>query len=67
MLGLLVSILVACIVFGLLFWIISLIPLPPPFGQIIRVVLVVIFAIWIIYTLLGLAGGGLGLGHPWPR
>ena len=56
MLSLLVSILVACIIFGLIYWILTVIPLPAPFAQIIRVVLIVIFCIWIIYILLGLTG-----------
>jgi hypothetical protein len=62
MLSLLVSILVACIVFGLIWWVLTLIPLPPPFGQVVRVVCAVIFAIWLIYTLLGISG--TGFGHP---
>jgi hypothetical protein len=45
-----------------LWWIFSMIPLPAPFGQIARVVIVVIFCIWLIYLLVPLAGGGFG--HP---
>lgn len=58
MLGLLVTILVMAIIFGLIWWIISVIPLPAPFAQIVRVVCVVIFCIWLVYLLLPLAGGG---------
>jgi hypothetical protein len=61
MLSILITILVACIIFGLIWWILSIIPLPPPFGQVARVVLAVIFCIWLIYLLLPMAGG---LGHP---
>lgn len=61
MLSLLVSILIGCIVFGLLWWILTLIPMPAPFAQVARVVFAVIFAIWLIYTLLGFAGG---VAHP---
>lgn len=61
MLSILVTILVMCIIFGLIWWIISLIPLPQPFGQIARVVIAVIFCIWLIYLLLPLANG---IGHP---
>jgi hypothetical protein len=52
--GFLIEILIGAIVLGLIFWILSLIPLPDPFGRIVRVVLVVIVAIWLIYILAGL-------------
>jgi hypothetical protein len=61
MLSLLVSILVVCIVFALVWWILSVIPLPQPIAQIVRVVCVVIMCIWLIYVLLGLTGAA-GLG-----
>ena len=68
MLGLLITVLVMCIIFGLIWWIFTQIPLPAPFAQIARVVIVVIFCIWLIYLLLPLAGGGgFGLGHPYIR
>jgi hypothetical protein len=66
MISILVTILVMCIIFGLLYWLISIIPLPAPFGQVARVVLAVIFVIWLIYLLLPLAGG-LGFSHPYYR
>lgn len=56
MLSLLVTILVMCLIFGLIWWILSLIPLPAPFGQVARVVVAVIFCIWLIYLLLPYAG-----------
>lgn len=62
MLGILVTILVMCIIFGLIYWIFQQIPLPAPFGRIAQVVIVVIFCIWLIYLLLPLASGSLG--HP---
>jgi hypothetical protein len=69
MLGLLVTILVMCIIFGLIWWIISVIPLPPPFARIAQVVCVVLFCLWLIYLILPLAGGGFGhpLPGPYPR
>ena len=68
MLGLLVSVLVMCIVFGLIFWILSQIPIPAPFAQIARVVCVVIFCIWLLYLLVPLAGSfSGGFGHPFVR
>lgn len=41
--------------------VIGLIPLPAPFAQIARVVVILIVALIIINALLMLAGGGLGL------
>ena len=61
----LVTILVMCIIFGLIWWVITMIPLPAPFAQVARVVIAVIFIIWMIYLLLPLAGGGFG--HPYLR
>jgi hypothetical protein len=54
-----------CIIFGVIWWILTMIPLPPPFMQIARVVCAVIFLIWLIYLLIPLAGGGFG--HPYIR
>jgi hypothetical protein len=65
MLSILVTILVVGIICALIYWILSVLPLPAPFAQIIRVVVVVIFCIWLIYLLLPLAGGGVG--HPFLR
>ena len=48
--GFLIEILITCIIVGLLFWILQQIPLPEPFGRIVRVVLIVSVA-W-----LGIAG-----------
>jgi len=64
MLSILITILVMCIIFSLLWWIFSQIPLPPPFAQIARVVIVVIFVVWLLYLLLPMAGGFGGYNHP---
>lgn len=56
--GFLVEILITLIVVGLLFWILQQIPIPAPFGNIIRVVLVVFVCIWLIYMLAGLLPAG---------
>lgn len=61
MLSVLVSILVAIIIFGLLYWIITLIPLPEPFARIARAVCIIFFCLWLIFELLNLTGG---IGHP---
>lgn len=57
MLSVLVSILVAAIIFGLIWYVLTMIPLPAPFPQVIRVICIVIFCLWLIYALLGLTGG----------
>lgn len=54
--SLLISIVIAMLVFGVLFWIISVIPIPEPFGRIAQVVLGVVLLIWLIRLLLPLSG-----------
>lgn len=49
----LVNVLIAVIVLGLLFWLITVLPLPEPFHMIAYVVLVVIAVIWVINMLRG--------------
>ena len=54
MIALLINVIILILVFGLLYWVITLIPLPPPFAQIAQVVLVVLLVIILISFLLGL-------------
>ncbi len=56
MISLLINLIVGLIVIGLLYYILSVIPLPPPIKQVATVVIVVIACLWLIYTLLGLTG-----------
>lgn len=63
----LVDFLVAIIIFGLLYWIVGMIPIPDPFKRIAMVVIVVVFCIWLIYFLFGLAGAGFGFPTLVPR
>lgn len=58
MLSVLITILVLCLIFGLIWWIFTLIPLPAPFCQVARIIIAVIFLIVVIYELLPL------IGHP---
>jgi len=60
MLSILISILVMCLIFGLIWWIFSLTPLPAPFAQVARVVIAVIFVVWLLYLLVPYTG----FGHP---
>jgi hypothetical protein len=53
--SILISILIFCIVAGLIWYLISLLPLPAPFGQVVRVVLIVIAVLWLVGMLTGYA------------
>jgi hypothetical protein len=54
------NVIVVLIVCGLLYWILTLIPLPPPFPQIIRVVVIVAVVLYLLSVLLPFAGMGAG-------
>lgn len=62
MIGLLINLLILVLVFGVAWWIITLIPLPPPFGLVAQVVLALILLIILIDFLLG--GSELGWRAP---
>ena len=55
-----VSIIVTLLVLGLIWWLISFLPIPAPFGQIIQV----LFIILAILAVLSVFGVGSGLGIP---
>lgn len=56
MIELLIYLLIILIVMALGWWVLTMIPLPPPIAQIARVIFVVICAIVLIMFLLQLAG-----------
>ena len=56
MVDLLIYVAIGVIVLVLLWWIISQVPLPPPLGQILNIVLVVVAALFIIGILLHFGG-----------
>lgn len=56
LIGLLVDIVILCIVGGLLYWIVTLLPIPDPFKTIAVVCVLVIFLIVLLSALVG--GGG---------
>lgn len=62
MIGSLINLLVLVLICGLIWWaftaIIGVVPLPPPFAQIARVLLIVVLCLILIYALLGFAPGG---------
>lgn len=61
MIGLLIDILIFCLIAGLIWYVITLIPLPPPFHVVARVVFAVICVLILIQLLLGVTGAGPGL------
>jgi hypothetical protein len=63
LLTLLVYLLVLGVVVWLVFYVLSMFPLPAPFDRVARVVVVVIVGIILIMLLLDLLGGG-GIGVP---
>ncbi len=60
MIDLLVHVLIVALILGVVFWAVTLLPLPHPFGLILRVVLAVVAIIWLINLLLGSGGFRLG-------
>jgi hypothetical protein len=64
--GFIVQLIVICAVIGLLLYAIGLIPgLPPPILQIVRIVVILIFCVWLL-SAIGGWGGSIGCGdhHP---
>lgn len=54
MIELLITLLILVLVFGVLYYAISLVPLPPPFSQIAMLILAIIFVLVLLYYLLPL-------------
>lgn len=53
--SLLLSVLVCLVIFAVVFWAISLLPIPEPYGRIARVVVGVVFLLWLLRLLLPMA------------
>lgn len=51
-----VSILTTLIVLGLIYWVLTLLPLPEPFPQIVRVVMIVVVVLFLLNLLTGRLG-----------
>lgn len=60
---LLLMLLVYGLIFSLLYYVVTLIPLPPPFAMVARAVLAVIAVILIIALILPLANEGVACGN----
>lgn len=56
MITFLVHVLIVAIILGLILWLVMQIPFLAPFANIIRVVAITIFVLWIIITLLPMLG-----------
>lgn len=52
----LIQIVICLVIVGVVLWAISQFPIDPAIGNLIRVVVVVFVAIWLLYALLGMAG-----------
>ncbi len=71
MIGTLIGLIITLLVAGVIFWaveqLLGLLPLPPPFATIIHVLLIlllVLIVLWVILSLLGAAGVGVPFwGH----
>jgi hypothetical protein len=61
MIGTLISLLVVCVVVGLIWWVCDYLPVPEPLNKLIKVISIVIAVIIIIYALMNIAGVGGGL------
>lgn len=55
MIELLITIIIFCVIAGLLYWLVSLLPLPAPFPVIIQVCVILI----VVLLLLGIVFGGV--------
>ncbi len=53
----LIEIIVALVIVGIVLWGLTQFPIDPMIAKLIRVLCIVVVAIWVCYILLGLAGG----------
>lgn len=67
MLELLFGVVAAVVVLGLIYWLLTLLPLPEPFPQIVRVVFIVVAILLVIYFLAALVGVGPGGSFLWRK
>ena len=61
----LLEIIIALVIVGIILWALSQFPIDPTISRLIRVLVIVVVAIWCCYALFGLATPGAGLSfHP---
>jgi hypothetical protein len=58
MLELMLTLVIGLIIIGLLWYVVSVLPLPEPFGRVAQVVIIVLAFLWLIYVLMGMMPGG---------
>ena len=58
MIDLLVYVIIVLVVIGLLYWLVTMLPLPAPIKQIVTVLIVIICIIWVLYMFAPLLGSG---------
>lgn len=56
--GFLIEIIIVLVIVGLALWVIQQIPMDPTIARILRVVIIVFVAIWLLYALVGLLPEG---------
>jgi hypothetical protein len=56
----LIGIIIALVIVGIVLWALSQFPIDPTIAKLIRVLVIVVVAIWVIYALFGMAGAGFG-------
>lgn len=61
---LVIYIIIIGLIFYVLWWALSQVPLPEPFGTVVRVLLVLVAVLICVYLLLGLVPSGGGLHLP---
>jgi hypothetical protein len=59
----LVQLFVMVLVMGLLYWLVSMLPVPEPFKTILVCIVILACIIWLL-NVAGLLGGGYGVNHP---
>ena len=60
MIDALVYILIQCLIFGVIYYVLQMLPLPPPFALIVQVILALVLVLLLLDILLG--GRYVGLG-----
>lgn len=56
MIAILIQLIIIAIVLGLIVWLTTQVPFIAPYANIIRVVALCLFVIWLLYILMGLTG-----------
>ncbi len=62
--AILIQVLIVLVIVGVILWGLSQFPIDPMIARLIRVIVIVFVAIWLLYLLVGLAGYGSGFNFP---